>query len=118
MFYLWGSRGKVTALNKRDGNIVWTTKLPGGMGDDFVTLTCDDTLLYAAVRGEIHCMDIVTGNLIWTNKLKGYGIGCGFAVSLWISAGSRSRGLRTDSCGETIGFERGSGGVGKMTKLE
>ena len=70
-----GIKGKVTALDKRNGNILWTTRLPGGMGDDFVTLTCDDTLLYAAVRGEIHCMDIITGNLLWTNKLKGYGIG-------------------------------------------
>ena len=70
-----GIRGKVTALNKRDGNILWTTKLPGGIGDDFVTLTCDDTLLYAAVRGEVHCLDILTGNLLWTNKLKGYGDG-------------------------------------------
>ncbi|MGB8353032.1 MAG: PQQ-binding-like beta-propeller repeat protein [Chthoniobacteraceae bacterium] len=70
-----GIKGKVTAINKRDGVILWTTKLSGGLGDDFVTLTCDDTMLYAAARGEIHCLDITTGNVLWINRLKGYGIG-------------------------------------------
>lgn len=68
---------QVAALNKSDGAILWTTQLPGAMGDGFVTLTCDDTRLYAFTQGQMHCLDVISGNILWSNKMKGFGYGVG-----------------------------------------
>ena len=70
-----GLNNSVTALYRHSGEIVWTTRLPGSLGECFVTVTCDDRRLYACVRGRLHCLDFYTGEIHWTNELKGYGYG-------------------------------------------
>ena len=72
-FVFVGLRNCVTALGKNDGQIVWTTQLPGGMGTGFVTVSCDDRRVFACAAGKIHCLDVFSGQLLWTNPLKGLG---------------------------------------------
>ncbi len=67
--------GQVAALLKSNGNTLWSTKLPGMMGDSFVTISADDAHVYAFTRGKIHCLDLVKGDILWTNELKGFGYG-------------------------------------------
>ena len=71
-----GLKCSVTALCRSSGEIVWTTKLPG-LGESFVTVTCDDRRLYACANGRLHCLDFYTGEILWTNELKGHGYGIG-----------------------------------------
>ena len=79
-FIYLGLNKSVTALRKQDGQIAWTTKLPGGT--DFVTVTGEGTHIYAASGGRLHCLDIASGRILWTNGLKGYGYG---VASLWLA---------------------------------
>jgi hypothetical protein len=72
-FVFLGLKHRVTALGKSDGQIVWTTQLPGGLGTGFVTLSCDDRHIFACADGQIHCLDLFSGQLLWSNPLKGYG---------------------------------------------
>ena len=67
--------GQVAALLKSNGSILWSAKLPGLVGDRFVTITTDDTHVYAYTRGKIYCLDLETGRTLWINELKGYGYG-------------------------------------------
>jgi outer membrane protein assembly factor BamB len=70
-----GLKNRVTALGKSDGQIVWTTELPGGLITDFVNLSCDDRRVFAYSYGQIHCLDLFSGQLLWSNALKGHGYG-------------------------------------------
>jgi outer membrane protein assembly factor BamB len=70
-----GLKRRVSALSRRDGTILWSTKLPG-MGD-FVTLTSDEERLYAYCGGQIHALDFASGDILWSNGLPGYGYGLG-----------------------------------------
>ena len=72
-FVFLGLKHRVTALGKSDGQIVWTTELPGGLGTGFVTLSCDDRRVFACANGQIHCLDLFSGQLLWSNPLKGFG---------------------------------------------
>ena len=70
-----GLNGRVAALLRKDGRLLWATDLPGVIGDRFVTVTCDDTCVYAYTRGQVHCLDMESGRLLWSNDLKGFGYG-------------------------------------------
>ena len=70
-----GLKKRVAALRKSDGQIVWVTELPGGMGDNFISITCDEKCLYAHTQGSIHCLDLESGKVLWSNGLEGYGYG-------------------------------------------
>jgi outer membrane protein assembly factor BamB len=72
-----GLKSSVTAMYRNSGEIVWTTRLPGGLGESFVTVTCDDRRLYACAGGRLHCLDFYTGEILWSNELTGYGFGIG-----------------------------------------
>jgi outer membrane protein assembly factor BamB len=72
-FVLLGLKHRVAALGKSDGQILWTTELPGGLGTGFVTLSCDDSRVFAYADGQIHCLDLFSGQLLWSNPLKGFG---------------------------------------------
>jgi outer membrane protein assembly factor BamB len=72
-FVFLGLKNRVTALAKSDGQIVWTTELPGGTLTTFVTVSCDDRRIFAYTAGRIHCLDLFSGQLLWSNPLKGYG---------------------------------------------
>lgn len=72
---LIGIRGRVKALSQLDGRILWSTDLPGGTGDSFVTLLVDAQLVFAYSRGSLHGLDLATGRLLWSNDLPGCGYG-------------------------------------------
>jgi len=67
-----GLKGKVTAISKSDGKILWVTELSGAQ---YVTMTADATRLYACTYGKLFCLDISTGEILWKNGLSGYGYG-------------------------------------------
>jgi len=80
---LLGVKSRMLALSKRDGRRIWSTELPGGLGDSFVTLLSDGASVFAHTNGQLHCLDFASGRIIWTNELPG----CGYGVaSLWIAA--------------------------------
>jgi hypothetical protein len=74
-FVFVGLKCRVTALDKSDGQIAWSTKLPGGTSPGFVTLSCDGCHVFACCCGQIHCLDLFSGQLLWTNGLEGHGFG-------------------------------------------
>ena len=75
LLVLMAVNGRIAALLKSNGSTLWSTKLPGMMGDGFVTLATDDNQVYAYTKGQIHCLDLETGRFLWTNDLKGFGYG-------------------------------------------
>jgi outer membrane protein assembly factor BamB len=79
---LLGVKSRVLAISKRDGKIIWSTELPGGIGDGFVTLLSDGISVFAHTHGQLHCLDSANGRIIWTNELPGCGYGL---ASLWIA---------------------------------
>jgi outer membrane protein assembly factor BamB len=72
---LIGVKHSVSAVSKADGHLLWTTKLPGGLGSDFVTVACDGERVFAHGSGQLFCLDLPSGRLLWTNELRGYGYG-------------------------------------------
>ncbi len=72
---LVGLARSVAAFSRSDGRELWSTKLTGPMGADFVTLACDGANVFAYSGGHLHCLQLFTGHLLWTNKLPGYGYG-------------------------------------------
>lgn len=72
-----GIKGKVIALSRTTGEIVWSTRLGEGLlsGSAFVHLVVDGSDLFATTQGTISCLDAATGETRWQNGLKGYGFG-------------------------------------------
>jgi hypothetical protein len=65
---------KVTAIARSDGHHIWCTEIRGGsIIDDFITLACDDSRVFAYCGGHLHCLDLSSGRLLWTDDLPGYG---------------------------------------------
>jgi outer membrane protein assembly factor BamB len=72
------SNGKVAAINKKDGSIVWEIKLKqyvknaatmGAIGQ----ISFEGDKLYIGVSGILVCLYAKDGSLAWTNELKGWG---------------------------------------------
>ena len=72
---LIGVKHSVTAVSKTNGAVLWTTKLPGGLGSDFVAVTCDGERVFAHSSGQLFCLDLSSGRMLWNNELRGYGYG-------------------------------------------
>jgi len=72
---LIGVKNTVAAVSKANGAILWTTKLPTGMGGDFVTVTSDGVTVFAHSNGQLYRLDLDNGQVLWANELKGYGYG-------------------------------------------
>ena len=70
-----GIKSCVLALTRSDGHTLWSVKLPGVLGDSFVTLTSDEKNVYAYSKGRIHCIEILSGTVLWKNELSGFGYG-------------------------------------------
>jgi len=86
-FVFVGLKNCVTAIGKSDGQILWSTNLPGGLGtSSFVTVSCDDRRVFACANGQIHCLDLFSGQVLWTNGLAGMGYGI---ASLCVPGGPR-----------------------------
>jgi outer membrane protein assembly factor BamB len=71
------SNGRVAAINKKDGSIVWEVKLKEyvsttmsmGVGQ----INVEGNKLYVGTAGVLVCLDAKDGALIWKNELKGWG---------------------------------------------
>ena len=72
---LLGLKHRVTAISRSDGRELWSTELTSGMGNGFVTLLCDGSLVFAYAAGHLDCLKLANGEILWTNELRGYGFG-------------------------------------------
>jgi outer membrane protein assembly factor BamB len=71
------SNGRVAAINKKDGAIVWEVKLKEYLSSK-MTLTygqiaVEDDKLFIGSTGMLLCLSTKDGSLIWKNELKGWG---------------------------------------------
>ncbi len=71
------SNGRVAAINKNDGQIVWEVKLR-----QYVTaaatmtigqISVEDDNIFVGGSGILLCLSTHDGSLIWKNELKGWG---------------------------------------------
>ena len=83
-FVFVGIASSVVALDKKSGEIAWSTKL---RASSLVSLLHDGPHVFAVSSGEISCLAAATGAVLWHNPLKGYGRG--FAIL----AGATSDGI-------------------------
>jgi len=72
-FLFVGLNGRVIALDRYDGSVVWKWKAPKAAS--FVSVMVDGDRLIAAANGYIYCLDPVFGQVVWENPLKGFGVG-------------------------------------------
>lgn len=71
------SNGRVAAINKKDGSIIWEIKLreyigSGTMGSIGQIYT-EEEKLYIGISGRVLCLSAKDGSLLWKNELKGWG---------------------------------------------
>lgn len=78
-----GIHNSVVAIDTRDGNEVWRTKLGGMM---LVSVLWDGVELFAASKGEAFKLDPRTGEILWHNKLKRLGTGSVIMTTTRIAA--------------------------------
>lgn len=69
-----GTRGHVIAVNKKDGEKVWSTSLPR-TGYSVVSILFEDDALFCASGGRVFALDPGTGEILWSNGLPGMGSG-------------------------------------------
>jgi outer membrane protein assembly factor BamB len=72
-----GCNGYVSAINIKNGEELWRTKLRDGVlggsrGAD-VSVLIDGNQVFAGCRGRIYSLDALNGNILWTNELSGIG---------------------------------------------
>jgi outer membrane protein assembly factor BamB len=71
------SNGKVAAINKKDGSIVWEIKLKQYVKSttSYVVgqISVEGDRLYIGVSGILVCLRAKDGSLVWVNELKGWG---------------------------------------------
>jgi outer membrane protein assembly factor BamB len=70
-----GMGGRVVAINRLNGEVIWQTKL---CGSGFVTVIADDTTVFAQTGGKLFALNLLSGDILWENGLSGcgYGLGC------------------------------------------
>ncbi len=71
------SNGRVAAINKKDGAIVWEVKLKqyltSSMTLTYGQITVEGDKLFIGSTGMLLCLSAKDGSLIWKNELKGWG---------------------------------------------
>ena len=71
------SYGKVAAINKKDGAIIWEIKLSSYIGSmALMTLgqiSVEGDKIFIGTSGNLLCISTKDGSLIWKNELKGWG---------------------------------------------
>ncbi|MES2849431.1 MAG: PQQ-binding-like beta-propeller repeat protein [Bacteroidota bacterium] len=71
------SNGRVAAINKKDGTIIWEVKLKqhglSNLTHSVGQITVEDNKIYIGCAGILVCLDTKDGSLIWKNELKGWG---------------------------------------------
>jgi len=71
------SNGKVAAINKKNGEIIWevklkqylTTKVTMAIGQ----ISVEENKIFVGAAGILLCLSTKDGSLIWKNELKGWG---------------------------------------------
>lgn len=69
-----GLNGKVAALEKSTGDLVWEWNCPKPRRGT-VMLMAEKDCIVAAVSGYIYGLDPLSGDQLWHNPLKGWGTG-------------------------------------------
>jgi outer membrane protein assembly factor BamB len=69
-----GFNGRVAALARHSGELVWKWKCPKPSGR-MVAVLVQDKYLYASSSGYTYCLDALTGEQLWDNPLIGMGTG-------------------------------------------
>jgi outer membrane protein assembly factor BamB len=77
-----GLNGRVAALDRRTGDVVWKWKSPKRMGGYVSLLLLDERQLIVAVDGYTYCLHPRTGEQQWVNELKGFGTGVTSIVAM------------------------------------
>lgn len=71
------SNGRVAAINKKDGSIVWEIKLKQYISTStaytVAQISVEDDKIFVGVSGILLCLSTKDGSLIWKNELKGWG---------------------------------------------
>lgn len=71
------SNGRVAAINKKDGSIVWEVKLKTYLSSKmtltYAQLTVEADNLFIGASGVLLCLRTKDGSLVWKNELKGWG---------------------------------------------
>lgn len=70
------SHGRVAAVNKKDGGIIWEVKLKqhtGSIARSIGQISVEGDKLYVGCSGILLCLSTKDGSLIWKNELKGWG---------------------------------------------
>ena len=71
------SKGRVAAISKKDGSIVWEIKLKeyieGSLTFNFGQISLEGDKLYIGSTGVLFCLNAKDGSLVWKNELKGWG---------------------------------------------
>jgi outer membrane protein assembly factor BamB len=71
------SNGRVAAINKKDGAIIWEIKLKEytgtGMSHAIGQISVEDDKIYVGISGILLCLAAKDGALVWKNDLKGWG---------------------------------------------
>jgi outer membrane protein assembly factor BamB len=72
------SNGRVAAIDKKTGNIMWEIKIKqylgaAGMSHHYGQISVEDDKLFVASSGMLLCISAKDGSLIWKNELKGWG---------------------------------------------
>jgi outer membrane protein assembly factor BamB len=71
------SNGRVAAINKKDGSIIWEVKLKqyvtNSMAHSVGQIMVEDNKIFVGCAGILVCLDTKDGSLIWKNELKGWG---------------------------------------------
>ncbi len=71
------SNGRVAAINKKDGQIVWEVKLRQYLSSAVTMsigqISVEDNKIYVGASGILLCLSTKDGSLIWKNELKGWG---------------------------------------------
>ena len=71
------SNGRVAAINKKDGSIVWEVKLRQYLSSSitmsFGQISVENNKIFIGSAGILLCLSTKDGSLIWKNELKGWG---------------------------------------------
>ena len=89
---LLGVKRSVLAISRSNGQVLWTTRLPGSM-QEFITIACDGERVFAYSGGHLSGLDLETGRLLWTNGLPGCGYGLGTICFPFNAGGSDENGV-------------------------
>ncbi|HBF33615.1 TPA: hypothetical protein DDW35_03530 [Candidatus Sumerlaeota bacterium] len=92
-----GFNGKVAALDRDTGTIVWSQKNLK-RGTCYITFLLDGNRLIVSCDGYIYCLNPLTGDLFWNNDMPGYGTG---VTSLASVRGSSNQTVIADAAAAT-----------------